>query len=251
LSVHQSHAKKNGPAASAHEEACARVAARFGERWLRMYAWRKLRSDPIFSAAFELLRESSEPLLDVGCGVGLLAFYLRERNFLPPISGLDRDRRKIDRANAVKRGVYDDLDFIEQDVCDPIAQTGNIVLFDLLHYLDPNEQARLLSRLAARVGPGGLLVIRDCPHDGNARFWLTHLAERFAQTTTWNMRASLHFPTREKIFAAFDQERFSHTVVPLWGRTPFNNHLFIFRRRAAAAVPVEAGCNGTSNSLGR
>ena len=242
MSVHQSHAKKNGSAASPHEDACARVAARFGERWLRMYVRRKLRSDPIFPAAFELLRESSEPLLDVGCGVGLLAFYLRERNFLPPISGLDRDRRKIDRANAVKRGVYDDLDFIEQDVCDPIAQTGNIVLFDLLHYLDPNEQARLLSRLVARVAPGGLLVIRDCPRDGNARF---------AQTTTWNMRASLHFPTRENIFAAFDQERFSHTVVPLWGRTPFNNHLFIFRRRAAAAVPVEAGCNGTSNSLGR
>jgi SAM-dependent methyltransferase len=216
-----------------------------------MYARWKLRSDPIFLAAFELLRESSTPLLDAGCGVGLLAFYLRERNFLPPISGLDRDSRKIERANAVKSGVYHDLDFIEQDVCDPIAQTGNIVLFDLLHYLCPNEQASLLSRLAARVAPGGLLVIRDCPRDGSPRFWLTHLAERFAQATTWNIRVPLHFPTREKIFAAFDQERFSNTVAPLWGRTPFNNHLFIFRRRADAAVPVEAGCNGTLNSLGR
>jgi 2-polyprenyl-3-methyl-5-hydroxy-6-metoxy-1,4-benzoquinol methylase len=249
--VHQSHATKNGSAAIAHEDACARVAARFGERWLRMYAWRKLRSDPIFAAAFELFRESSQSLLDVGCGVGLLAFYLRERNFLPPITGLDSDGRKIERANAVKNGVYRDLDFMEQDVCDPIAQTGNIVLFDLLHYLQPNEQARLLARLAPRVAPGGLLVIRDSPRDGNARFWLTHLAERFAQATTWNMRATLHFPTREKISAAFDEDRFSCTVAPLWGRTPFNNHLFIFCRRAAAAVPLEAGCNGNSNSLGR
>ena len=251
MSVHQSHAKKNGPAASAHEDACARVAARFGEHWLRVYARWKLRSDPIFPAAFELLRESSKPLLDAGCGIGLLAFYLRERNFLPPISGLDRDGRKIERANAVKSGIYRDLDFIEQDVCDPIAQTGNIVLFDLLHYLCPNEQSRLLSRLAARVGPGGLLVIRDCPRDRSPRFWLTHLAERFAQATTWNIKVPLHFPTREKILAAVGQERFSNTVAPLWGRTPFNNHLFIFRRRADAAVPVEAECNGTSNSLGQ
>ena len=183
--------------------------------------------------------------------VGLLAFYLRERNFLPPISGLDRDGRKIARANAVKNSVYRDLYFMEQDVCDPIAQTGNIVLFDLLHYLQPNEQARLLAQLAPRVAPGGLLVIRDCPRDGNARFWLTHLAERFAQVTTWNMKAPLHFPTREKIFAAFDEDRFSCNVAPLWGRTPFNNHLFIFCRRAAAAAPVEAGCSGNSNSLGR
>ncbi len=242
---------KNGTAAIAHEDACARVAARFEERWLRIYARRKLRSDPIFSAAFRLLRESSEPLLDVGCGVGLLAFYLRERNFLPPISGLDRDGRKIGRANAVANGLYHDLDFVEQDVCDPIAQTGNIVLFDLLHYLSPDDQARLLERLAPRVASGGLLIIRDCPRDGNARFWLTHWAERFAQATTWNMKASLHFPTRENVFAAFDEERFSRSVAPLWGRTPFNNHLFIFRRRAAAAAPDEAGCNGNSNSLGR
>jgi 2-polyprenyl-3-methyl-5-hydroxy-6-metoxy-1,4-benzoquinol methylase len=236
--VQPSHATKNGSSGSAHEEACARVAARFAERWLRIYAGRKLRSDPLFPAAFELFRASSQPLVDLGCGIGLLAFYLRERNFLAPICGLDRDGRKIERAQAVAESVYHDLRFIEQDVREPIAPTGNIVLFDLLHYLQPNEQASLLERLAARVAPGGMLVIRDCPRDRSARFWLTHLAERFAQTTTWNLKGPLHFPTRERICAAFDDEQFSRTVTPLWGRTPFNNHLFIFRRRAAATVPA-------------
>lgn len=238
MSVQPSHATKNGSSGSAHEEACARVAARFAERWLRIYAGRKLRSDPLFPAAFELFRASSQPLVDLGCGIGLLAFYLRERNFLAPICGLDRDGRKIERAQAVAESVYHDLRFIEQDVREPIAPTGNIVLFDLLHYLPPNEQASLLERLAARVAPGGMLVIRDCPRDRSARFWLTHLAERFAQTTTWNLKGPLHFPTRERICAAFDDEQFSRTVTPLWGRTPFNNHLFIFRRRAAATVPA-------------
>ena len=241
--MQQSHATKNGSAARAHEAACARVAARFGERWLRIYAGRKLRSDPIFPAAYELLRASSQPLVDVGCGVGLLPFYLRERNFLPPISGLDCDGRKIERANAVRQGVYRDLQFLEQDVTSPIAQTGNIVLFDLLHYLRPSDQSGLLERLAARVPPGGVLAIRDCPRDGNARFWLTHLAERFAQRTTWNLKADLHFPTREGIFAAFDEAQFTRTVEPLWGRSPFNNHLFIFRRRATATAPAGAGRN--------
>ena len=203
-----------------------------------MYARRKLRSDPIYPTAFELLRESRQPLVDVGCGVGLLAFHLRERNFLPPIRGLDSDRRKIERANAVAAGAYRDLDFIEQDVSHSIPPSGNIVLVDLLHYLSPNDQARLLDRLARRVAPGGILIIRDCPRAGNTRFWLTHLAERFAQITTWNMKAALHFPTREKIFAAFPENQFSCTVAPLWGRTPFNNHLFVFRRHAAATVPA-------------
>jgi hypothetical protein len=70
------------------------------------------------------------------------------------------------------------------------------------------------------------------------RFWLTQMAERFAQTTTWNIGVPLHFPTREKICALFPPNEFSSRIEPLWGRTPFNNHLFIFRRHAEAAVPV-------------
>ncbi|CAN5481024.1 class I SAM-dependent methyltransferase [soil metagenome] len=229
---------KIGSPGPGHEDACERVAARFRERWLRSYARRKLRSDPIFAAAFALLRESKQPLVDVGCGVGLLGFYLRERNFLPSITGLDRDGRKIARAKAVADGAYRDLEFIEQEVGDPIKPCGTIVLFDLLHYLPPNEQARLLERLAAQVAPGGMLIIRDCPRESNARFWLTYLAERFAQTIAWNLSAPLHFPTRERILASFAENEFFRQIEPLWGRTPFNNHLFIFRRRAAAAAPL-------------
>ena len=77
-----------------------------------------------------------------------------------------------------------------------------------------------------------MLVIRDCPRDDNLRFWLTDLAERFAQLTTWNVRTPLHFPTREELCVHFPEAEFERTITPLWGRTPFNNHLFIFRRRA-------------------
>lgn len=235
---------KNGNAPlPEHERACARVAVRFGELWLRLYAGRKLRSDPVFPAAFALLRDSPEPLIDVGCGVGLLGFYLRERNLQPPIVGLDRDGRKIARAQAVARTGYRDLEFLQQDACESLEQSGNFVLFDVLHYLPPNEQTRLLARLVPRVAPGGLLVIRDCPRDGNLRFWLTHLAERFAQLIAWNVRVPLHFPTREKLFSFFSPDEFDRAIEPLWGRTLFNNHLFIFRRRADATVPAPGAHN--------
>jgi SAM-dependent methyltransferase len=227
-------------AALEHERACARVTARFAERWLRIYVALKLRNDPIYPVAYALLRDSAEPLVDVGCGVGLLAFYLRERNFRQAITGIDRDGRKIGRANAVARDGYSEVDFLEHDVSKPFEQRGNIVLFDLLHYLRPNEQLRILERLAAGVAPGGILLIRDCPRDGNARFWLTHWAERFAQTTTWNVQSPLHFPTRADIFAAFPGDEFTSEVEPLSGCLPFNNHLFIFRRRVVATVPARA-----------
>jgi 2-polyprenyl-3-methyl-5-hydroxy-6-metoxy-1,4-benzoquinol methylase len=242
---------KNGSSAIAHETACSRVAANFRERWLRTYVGKKLRTDPIFPAAFELLRASRQPLVDIGCGVGLLAFYLRERDFVEPITGFDRDSRKISRARVVAERAYPELSFIEQDIREPIAALGNVVVFDLLHYLSPNEQMALLERFAARVAPDGMLIVRDSPREGNVRFWLTYLAERFAQATTWNMNVELHFPTRDKICAPFDEQDFSWSIRPLWGRTPFNNHLFIFRRRAPAVVLNEAECSDSSLSLGR
>src|SRR3979490_1793111 len=81
--------------ASEHKPACRRVAALFPQLWLRRYVTSKLRRDPIYPAACELFRGSDDPILDIGCGLGLLAFYLRERGCQQPILGLDLDARKI------------------------------------------------------------------------------------------------------------------------------------------------------------
>ena len=219
-----------------HEQACERVASGFGARWLQHYVSSKLRSDPVFPAAFELLNESRQPILDVGCGVGLLAFYLRERGSKVPVVGVDTDGRKIRQGVGAATGRYSEVEFIEQDARKELPPfQGNVALLDVLHYLAPADQNKLLSELAARVAPGGLLLLRDAPREQTARFWATYVGEVFAQTISWNIGAPLHFPTRESITAAFDGEEFTREERPAWGGTPFNNRLFVFRRRSAAA----------------
>ena len=199
----------------------------FDERWLRIYVGHKLRSDPVFPTAFELLRTSRHPLIDLGCGVGLLAFYLRERNY-PNSIRRHRLRRAQDHPGQICREqALPEPFFTEQDLGDLFTGCGDIVISDLLHYLSPNDQVRLLENVGTQLALGGRLIIRDCPNDGNARFWLTHLAERFAQSTTWNVRTPLHFPPRDRIMAAFNPAEFSRMIEPLWGKTLFNNHLFI------------------------
>lgn len=222
---------------AAHEAACTRVAALFPQRWLQHYTASKLRSDPVFAAAFDILRGSTEPLLDVGCGVGLLAFYLRERGYSGPIVGIDTDARKIRQAVNVSRGHYVDVDFIDGDVRTSLpAFTGNVAVLDVIHYLGEAEQMSLLSALATRVSDAGVLVLRDAPRDGTARFWITRAGEAFAQMISWNLGVPLHFPTRESIQGAFPPAEFASAEQPCWGNTPFNNRLFTFRRRASAVV---------------
>ena len=223
--------------ASEHKPACARVAAHFPQLWLRGYVTSKLRRDPVYSAANELFRGSDEPILDIGCGLGLLGFYLRERGCRQSILGLDLDARKIGQGNRIARARYRNVDLRHQDVLGPIPPfSGNIALFDVLHYLPFAEQTSLLMRLAQCVVPGGLLVIRDCPRDQSARFWMTWVAEKFAQAVSWNLNASFHFPSRDGIAEAFGENEFERESRPLWGKLPFNNQLFIFRRRGSATV---------------
>jgi len=224
--------ENRSPRPASHEEACARVAARFSEPWLRHYSGSKLRSDPVFRATVELLRETEQPLLDVGGGVGLLPFYLRERGFAAPITVWEIDARKVRRARAAAKTGDGSITFLEQDVRGELPPfSGNVALLDVLHYLDPPRQEALLRTLAAFVAPGGMLLIRDCPRDGSPRFWMTYAGEIFAQAVAWNIGVPLHFPTRESINAVFDARKFAAEEKPMSGGGPFNNRLFIYRRR--------------------
>ena len=220
--------------ATEHESACARVVAQFPQGWLRNYVRSKLRHDPIYPTAYKLFRLSDEPILDIGCGIGLLAFYLRERGFGPSILGLDVDLRKIRRGSRIAsccRGVDLRCQDVQQSI--PVF-SGNIALFDVLHYLPLTRQTSLLSHLARCVAPGGLLAVRDCPRDNNPRFWITWAAEKFGQAISWNLNTSIHFPSRERIAEAFNENEFERESRPLWGKLPFNNQLFIFRRIGAS-----------------
>src|SRR4051812_14800293 len=109
-----------------HENACRRVASRFQSRPVAQYAMHKLRSDPAYPAVYEAVRQSSAPLLDIGCGLGLLGFYLRERGLDNPIVGLDRDLRKIRGAQRVA-AAYPDVDLRAQDLRGTLEEfSGNV-----------------------------------------------------------------------------------------------------------------------------
>ncbi|RYD47568.1 MAG: methyltransferase domain-containing protein, partial [Verrucomicrobiaceae bacterium] len=86
-----------------------RIASLFPGRWDSNYVASKLRTDPLYTALAENLRGSDLPLLDLGCGLGLLAFFLRSKGISVPIHGLDYDERKIRSARLAveKSGVAD------------------------------------------------------------------------------------------------------------------------------------------------
>jgi 2-polyprenyl-3-methyl-5-hydroxy-6-metoxy-1,4-benzoquinol methylase len=206
-----------------------RIADQFEGPWLQGYARGKLRRDPVFDAAFDLLKGSSLPVLDVGCGIGLFEFYLRERGFLPPLVGIDFDASKIARAQHIAGRAYSDIEFRVGDVLATGNFRGHVVLFDVLHYLPAKRQLALLEQLASHVAPGALCLVRATPRDTNWRFRFTQVQEFLLRACLWMKSSALHYSTIGDIVAPFRARGFACEARPLWGRTPFNSHFFVFR----------------------
>jgi len=123
-----------------------------------------------------------------------------------------------------------DIDFATLDASSLPAFGGDVALIDVLHYLPADLQRQALANAAARVVPGGLLVIRNVLRDDSWRYRLTVAEERFAAALGWMRFATGHFPRREDIESPLASLGFDVSVEPLWGATPFNSYLIVARR---------------------
>jgi len=187
--------------------------------------------DPLYDAVYQELNGSDLPLLDLGCGLGLLAFYLRARQLDMPIRGLDYDERKISSARQVKPPeAWRVIEFSHHDARLGLpAHRGNVTILDILQFFTPDEQQTLLSQAAERVAPGGKLVIRSGLKDDSMRFKITVAGDLLAKLSFWMKAAPTHYPVVDdfiRILSPYGETR----ITPLYGGTPFNNHLIVLRK---------------------
>lgn len=219
---------------AADRRALARtISARYPTPFLRHYTYWKIVTDPVYGAVWDVLASApSLPLLDLGCGAGLLAFYLREHGFAPDISGLDLDGPKIEAAAAIAREHDLRAEFRAQDFRDAFqSASGHVTLLDVLQFVPERAQREILARAASFVHPeGGLLIIRTGIRDDSMRFRITHFMDIFARVIGWMKAPPVDYPTPEMFREVLEPAGFRVELRPLWGRTPFNNYLVIARR---------------------
>lgn len=219
-------ARKSGGAPSPGE-----LSARYPERFARYYAHSKFATDPLYGAVYDSLADTDAPLLDIGCGMGLCSFYLRERGCKFPMRGLDYDAPKITLAKRVAAAHAPDLVFETSDARTGLPEhSGSVTILDILQYMDADGQAALLREAAARVSKGGKLVIRTGMEGPGWRFKLTKLTDLFAACCFWMKARPICYPRPETLNATLVSCGLSGTIRPLWGRTPFNNWLAVFER---------------------
>ena len=146
---------------------------------LEWYLRIKLKLEKNYSIYYDLLPRTGT-ILDLGCGYGFMCYMLHFRSSEQTIIGVDYDEEKIETAShAYLKSSR--LQFHQADILKfRLDAYSGIVLSDVLHYLEPDEQEDLLNRCCSALLPGGVLIIRDGNTDLKERHKGTQLTEFFS-----------------------------------------------------------------------
>jgi SAM-dependent methyltransferase len=207
-----------------------RLARQYPWGYERHYAYWKLLLDPVYEATFEQLSGSSLPLLDIGCGPGLLAACLRRHGFTAPIHGVDYDVEKVALTQQAF-GSLPQVSFMAADARRGLPDHhGHVTMLDTIQFFQPGELQLLLERSAARVAPGGKLIIRTALRDESWQFRLSRVGDWFAKVTRWMKAHASNYPARGEIVPVLEAAGLTGSIRRLTGSIPFNNFLLVFQR---------------------
>jgi uncharacterized protein (DUF2062 family) len=205
------------------------------------FARGKLRGDPIYRATLSAdVLTSGRMLLDVGCGQGLtLALLAEARRAVdagtwppgsppPPrferMAGIETRPRVAAIARAALEG---DAEIVEADARTLSLEPANaVLLFDVLHLMHPEDQDALLTEMAARLEPGGVVLVREADASAGWRFTAVRLGNRLKAIAFRTGGQSFHPRTEAEWRDCFARRGFTIAVHPMGEGTPFANVLF-------------------------
>lgn len=210
-----------------------RISRHYQTKKHQHFAKTKLRKDSSYNAVFNTLKEyRSFPLLDIGCGIGILEFYLRERGLDFPITAVDHDVEQIKAAGTIAEVGYENLRFelghVEVDLPDV---HGNVALLDTLQYFSDGILEDLLRKAAGLVAPGAVLIIRSSGlRDISFRPGISKPVNPVGHLVSWIKPAACEYPTEQFLNEILQPEGLQGQTQVLWHNNTFNCYLMVFRR---------------------
>jgi uncharacterized protein len=119
-------------------------------------------------------------ILDIGCGYGFMAYMLYFTSDQREITGIDYDEEKIETANHCFSKTPA-INFFHADVLNfSFEKYDTIIMADILHYLQPDQQTQVIEKCIVQLNPSGIVIIRDGDTDVAAKHKKTELTEFFS-----------------------------------------------------------------------
>jgi uncharacterized protein len=174
----------------------------------RLFAWFKLRLDPMFPRLAELVGPARE-LVDIGAGFGVPAAWLATLIPERRIVSIEPSSQRVEVLRQVNADFGRAITGEVPGALGPLGPTDSAIFLDVAHYLDDEALTRTLDGLRKIVRPGGRVVARVTVVTGAATSW-----ERTAE----NLRGKLfgipiYWRCAEQVEAFFVTAGFDVTLV--------------------------------------
>jgi trans-aconitate methyltransferase len=218
------------------------------------FAWHfsrsKLRRDPVFVGLLEkgIIGDASR-LVDLGCGQGLLASWLQSARALydagnwphewpaPPridrVLGVELMPNDVERA---RRALAGRADFRVGDIRSfDYGRAEVVVILDVLHYLDFDDQLKVLRRVRAALPAGGQLVTRVGDGAGGLPFHFSRWVDRAVSAARGHRLPRLCCRSVDDWAQQLEILGFRVESMPMARHTPFANVLLSARVESPAA----------------
>ena len=150
------------------------------EAYPRLFAYFKLRFDPMFSELPQILESYADidTIIDIGCGYGVPASWLLEQFPKTKIYGIDPDRNRV-RIAATALGEKGSISTGCAPHIPPVPQRVDLALMlDIIQYLNEDELKMTLEKLYKKLHKNSHLIVR-APISPKRRFPLVWWMENF------------------------------------------------------------------------
>jgi 2-polyprenyl-3-methyl-5-hydroxy-6-metoxy-1,4-benzoquinol methylase len=170
-------------------------------------------------------------IVDLGCGHGLFTLMLARASANRQVIGIDLDARKIAVARQARlpnlRFEVGDIGQIEV----PPAQA--VTVLDVLYLVPYDVQEKLLAACAARLAPGGVIVLKEMAEVPRWKAWLNRLEETLAvRVLRITVGGAFYFRPRAGWQALFERLGFAVETTPL-DRGYYHPHVLFVARKTA------------------
>jgi SAM-dependent methyltransferase len=225
----------------------ARAPYRTVGRFAYGFARGKLARDPAYRVILERgLLQGRRRVLDLGCGLGLLAAVLLAAEHCSrdgdwpaswaaaprglSIHGIELRARTVERA---RRALGAAANIVQGDIREAdFGAADAVVMLDVLHYIERDAHRALLRRVHAALAPAGVLLLRVGDAAGGLRFLAGLCWDRAVMLARGHGWARLHCRSVAEWRALLLECGFDSQILSASEGTPFANALLYARPRS-------------------